>query len=163
MRKASNFQGGWWWNTLLFIIVGLVLAADQLSKIWIRANLPIGQSSFEAGLFRIFHIQNTGAAFGLFDGQTFLLSIVSVIAIIVILVYTLVLRHPSPGNNMLEEIALGLVLGGTAGNLIDRLHLGYVTDFIDLTLWPTFNVADSAVTTGVLLFAFCLANRFGRH
>ena len=155
MQKASEFRSGWQWNMLLFLIALLVVAADQLSKVWIRSNLLVGQSLFEAGFFRITHVNNTGAAFGLFQGQSFLLTIVALVGITVLLVYTLVIYRKFPLlDNRLGRSTLGLVLGGAVGNLIDRIRLGYVTDFISVGLWPAFNIADSAITVGVILFAY---------
>ena len=155
MQKASELRSGWQWNMLLFLIALLVVAADQLSKVWIRSNLLVGQSLFEAGFFRITHVNNTGAAFGLFQGQSFLLTIVALVGITVLLVYTLVIYRKFPLlDNRLGRSTLGLVLGGAVGNLIDRLRFGYVTDFIDVGRWPAFNIADSAITVGVILFAY---------
>ncbi len=155
MQKASELRSGWQWNMLLFLIALLVVAADQLSKVWIRSNLLVGQSLFEAGFFRITHVNNTGAAFGLFQGQSFLLTIVALVGITVLLVYALVIYRKFPLlDNRLGRSTLGLVLGGAVGNLIDRLRFGYVTDFIDVGRWPAFNIADSAITVGVILFAY---------
>jgi signal peptidase II len=156
MEKLSS-RGGWWRSGVLFLVALLVVVADQLSKIWIRSSLSVGQSRFEVGFFRLTHIHNTGAAFGLFQGQSVPLTIVALIGIAVFLVYTLVIyRRFSFLDNMPNRVALGLILGGTVGNLIDRLRFGYVTDFIDFTLWPAFNLADSAVTVGVILFAYSI-------
>jgi signal peptidase II len=155
MQKASELRSGWQWNMLLFLIALLVVAADQLSKVWIRSNLLVGQSLFEAGFFRIIHVNNTGAAFGLFQGQSFLLTIVALVGITVLLVYVLVIYRKFPLlDNRLGRSTLGLVLGGAVGNLVDRLRFGYVTDFISVGLWPAFNIADSAITVGVILFAY---------
>ena len=132
----------------------LIIFADQLSKAWIRANLAIGQSIFEVGFFRITHLNNTGAAFGLFQNHTLVLTIIGIIGAIAILFCAFLSRRYLPYvDNMPGKLALGLVFGGTIGNLIDRLRLGRVTDFIDVGFWPTFNVADSAVTVGVILLA----------
>jgi len=103
------------------------------------------------------HVQNTGSAFGLFPSQTILLSVVSVVAIVGLV---LALRY-QPLRNGWTSLALGLLLGGSTGNLVDRLRLGYVTDFIDVGLvggWRfyTFNVADSAITVGSILMAIIL-------
>ncbi len=156
MQKVSCLRGKWW-NVVLFITALLVLAADQLSKIWIRFNLAVGQSLFQVGLFRISHIHNTGAAFGLFPGQSLALTIVSIVGIVLILFCVLFIYHRFPLlNNRLNKVALGLVLGGAVGNLIDRLRFGYVTDFIDFTIWPTFNLADSAIVVGSIIFAYSL-------
>ena len=139
---------------MVFSLFGLLIAvADQLSKTWIRANLAEGQSLFEIGFLRITRIHNTGAAFGLFRDQSFALTIVALIGIAAILVYVLVIcRYFSWPDSMLVRSALGLLLGGTMGNLIDRLRFGYVTDFINFSFWPAFNIADSAVTVGAIIF-----------
>jgi len=142
---------------VFFLIALVVVVADQLTKIWIRFNLPFGQSQFEIGFFRLTHVHNTGAAFGLFQGQSFPLTIVATVGIVALLVYAFVIYRGFPFlGNIPNRVALGLVLGGTVGNLIDRLRLGYVTDFIDFSVWPAFNLADSAITVGVILFAYSL-------
>ncbi len=157
MQKESERRSGWRRSAVLFLIALLVAAADQLSKNWIRSNLLVGQSYFETGFFRITHVNNTGAAFGLFPGQSFILTIVGMVGIAIFLVYTLVIYRGAPFlDNMLNRAALGLVFGGTLGNLIDRLRFGQVTDFIDFGFWPAFNIADSAITVGVILFAYSL-------
>ncbi len=135
----------------------LVVAADQLTKIWIRSNLAVGQSIPERGFFQITHIHNTGAAFGLFPDHSFLLSIVASAGIVLLLVYALFIRRRFPFlDKMPCWIALGLILGGTIGNLIDRLRFGYVDDFISVGIWPSFNIADSGVTVGALMVAYFL-------
>jgi len=137
--------------------------ADQISKTWVRTNLARGQSLFDIGFLRITHVHNTGAAFGLFQDQSLALTIVAFIGVTVLLLYTIFSHRLLPFlNNMLGKSALGLVLGGTVGNLIDRLRSGYVTDFIDFGFWPVFNIADSAVTIGVIIFA-CSILRLARR
>ena len=160
MQKASCLQGKWR-HVAFFLTAVLIVVADQLSKIWIRANLPeVGQELFEIGFFRIVLAPpNTGAAFGLFQGHQFALTIFSLVAVAAILGYALFFYRRFPLlDNMSNRIALGLILGGTVGNLIDRLNpnLEGVTDFISIGIWPTFNVADSAVTVGAILFAYSL-------
>jgi signal peptidase II len=145
------------WNTLFFLIAALVVAADQLSKIWIRANIPIGQALFEAGFFRLIHITNSGAAFGLFRGYSSVFTVSALVAFVVFLLYVFVIYRKYPSfDNVSNRIAIGMMFGGTAGNLIDRLRFGVVTDFIDLSFWPTFNIADSSVTIGVILFVYSI-------
>jgi len=166
MQKANKLGGGWRWTIALFLVALLVVAADQLSKIWIRSNLPLGHSIYEIGFFRIIHIHNTGAAFGLFQGYTFPLIIIALVGIAFLLAYVLVIYRRYPAlDNLPNRVAVGLILGGTVGNLIDRLRFGYVTDFIDFNLWPAFNVADSAVTVGAILFAYSIlfVARIERH
>ncbi|MDP2932365.1 MAG: signal peptidase II [Chloroflexota bacterium] len=155
MPRPSN-QAGWWWSSVFLLIALLVLVTDQLTKLWIRSHLFAGQTLFSIGFFRIDYVRNTGAAFGLFQDHTFYLTILSIVGAVVVLVYALVVNPRYPFLTGLRWVALGLILGGTIGNLIDRLRLGYVTDFIDFTYWPAFNIADASVTTGVILFAYTL-------
>ncbi|MFC1892485.1 signal peptidase II [Chloroflexota bacterium] len=154
MRRVSSISGKW--RVLLFFLTAmLVVAADQSSKTWIR-SYPKGRSIFESGFFRIIHSQNTGAAFGLFQGQSFALTIIAFIGVAVLLFCALLIYRRFPVlDNRLAISALGLVLGGTVGNLVDRLCLGHVTDFIDFRFWPAFNIADSAIVVGTIMFA-CL-------
>jgi signal peptidase II len=142
-------------QSVVFLLIALPLAlADQLSKAWIITNVPEGHILFESGFFRIVHVHNTGAAFGLFQGYSLALTIIAFVAIAAVLVYVFISRRYYPWLYMPSiRIALGLVLGGVLGNLIDRLRFGYVIDFIDFSFWPAFNVADSAVTVGIVLFS----------
>jgi len=154
MQKSSRPQGKW--RDVAFGSIGLlVVMADQLSKAWIRVNLARGQSLFDIGFFQIVNVHNTGAAFGILKNHTLTLTIVAFVGIIVILLLLFVLHSRwSFLDSLLVRSAIGLVIGGTIGNLIDRLRLGYVTDFIDFKVWPAFNIADSAVTIGVIIIAY---------
>ena len=144
-----------WWNIALACITLLILLADQLSKTWIRNNLSIGQKLYDAGFFQIINISNTGAAFGIFQGQVLALTIISFIGAAALLVFAFILYRRWPAfNSLWIKVAVALLLGGTIGNLVDRLRLGYVTDFIYFKIWPAFNVADSAVTIGIILIAY---------
>lgn len=139
-----------------FLIALLVTAADQLSKNWIRSNYQ-GQPLYEIGFFRIIEVQNTGAAFGLFQNQNFILTIIDFIGIALILSFIFLIPRWYPYLiTRFGVLSLGLVMGGAIGNLIDRLSRGHVTDFIDVGFWPTFNVADSATVVGTILFAWSL-------
>jgi signal peptidase II len=167
MQKANSLQCRW--RTAVFFLTALLtVTADQLSKIWIRSNLLVGESLFELGFFRIIYVHNTGAAFGLFQDQSFALTIIGLVSVAALLVYALSFyRHFPLLNNRLSNLALGIILGGTVGNLIDRLNpnLGGVTDFISIGIWPAFNIADSAIIVGVIIFAYsliCLATA-GKH
>jgi signal peptidase II len=142
------------------IIFGLTAAciviADQVSKFLIRSNMAVGESIPRDSFVSIHHLQNTGAAFGLFDDHTSVLigiSTLGAIAVIASFFYTdkLPFLHGTGA-----KIVLGLVLGGIIGNLIDRIRLGYVTDFIDVGIWPTFNLADSAVVIGILSLIYLI-------
>ena len=169
MRKANSSQGKWQ-NAVFPLTASLIVVADQLSKTWIRANLDIHEVLFELGLFRIIRIRpNTGAAFGLFQDNTFLLTIASIVAVGILIAYVVFFRHRFPMlNHTVVRVGTGLILGGTIGNLIDRLRFGAVTDFVDAgswwaafntgfvdvgSLWAAFNVADASITTGAVMFA----------
>ncbi len=156
MQRVNRPQGKW--RNVAFFLTGLLtVVADQLSKTWIRGNLSPGHSLFNIGFFRITHVRNTGAAFGLFPDQSLALTIAGIIGVVAILIcFRLSPRSVPVLGSRVGRVALGLVLGGTVGNLIDRLHLGYVTDFIDFGFWPAFNIADAAVTVGVIILAYCL-------
>ncbi len=156
MQRSNSLQGKV--RNLVFVFTALlVLAADQLSKIWIRSHLALGESVPETGFFQLTHVPNTGAVFGLFQGQSSALIAIALIDVIVLLLFVLFIYRRFPVlDNSLSRIALGLILGGTVGNLIDRLRLGHVTDFIEVGIWPTFNIADSAMVVGVAMFAYYL-------
>lgn len=144
-------------NAAFLLTALLIVAADQLSKTWIGSNLVRGESLPATGFFRLTHVHNSGAAFGLFPGQSFALIIVALVSIIGLLLFVFLFSRRFPFfEDRLVRLAFGLILGGTVGNLIDRLRLGYVTDFVDIGIWPAFNVADSAVVIGVILVAYSL-------
>lgn len=156
MPKADQLQDEE--PPLVFSLIAVLVAiADQLTKMWIRFNLALGESIPPTGFCQLVHARNTGAVFGLFPNQTFLLTIVAVAGIVLLLLFGFFFYRQFPFlNNRLCRLTLGLILGGTMGNLIDRIRLGYVTDFISIGIWPAFNVADSAVTVGSLVFAYFL-------
>jgi signal peptidase II len=126
---------------------------DQWSKWLIERAFTPGQSlPILSPVLHLTYVQNTGAAFGLFKGMTALLSVLSAVVAAWI---SLELRRSPRGDGKLW--ALSLVLGGALGNLIDRVWRGYVVDFIDLRIWPVFNLADSAITIGVIWLLLPLA------
>lgn len=132
-----------------------ILAADQFTKSLARTYLPAlpDQSISIAGDFvRLTFVMNRGAAFGVLQNQNALFVVVSGVVIAVIIGS----YRYSPIRSPLLNLALGLQLGGAVGNLIDRLRLGYVVDFVDVGVWPVFNVADSAIVIGVGILAFHL-------
>ena len=128
-----------------------VVAADQITKSLVRHNVRIGSSD---GIFpgvQLVHVHNRGVAFGLFVNGGVLLVIVGVAAVSALLIF-----FATHSRRPLVWLPTGLLLGGAAGNLIDRLDRGYVTDFIDLPLWPAFNLADMCITFGVLSLLYVL-------
>ena len=157
MQKVNSLQSIWRRNTAFFLTALLVVSADQLTKLWIRSNLAVGESLPETGFFRLTYIHNTGGVFGLFQDQSLLLTIFAIIGVAVLLVIALFMNQRLPfWDNKTGKLSLGLVFSGTVGNLIDRLSSGYVTDFIDISIWPAFNIADSAVVIGAILLAYLL-------
>jgi signal peptidase II len=126
----------------------LVVALDQATKAIIRSSLDRGESWPDADWpVRIRYVTNTGAAFGILQDQTFFLIIMATIGLGAIYLYY---RYP-PFEHGVVPIAIGMMLGGAAGNLIDRIRLGRVTDFIDFRFWPAFNVADSSISIGIMV------------
>jgi signal peptidase II len=151
------------WAALPIVAV-IVLALDQLTKSWIETHIPMGESLAPwpalAPYFKLVHLANTGAAFGLLRGQGGLFVVIALVVIVTVLIYARYL----PVDNQAVRLCLGLQLGGAAGNLLDRLQHGQVTDFLLFSLplrgrvleWPSFNVADSAIVVGVAILAFFL-------
>ncbi|HEY4634388.1 MAG TPA: signal peptidase II [Candidatus Limnocylindrales bacterium] len=132
-------------------IAAVVVIADQLTKAWLTSMLaPGARLEIVGDLLRFVHGQNSGALFGLFRDQALLFAIVSVGVVALIVWY-----HGSSGRNTLLSLALGLLLGGAIGNMIDRFRFGYVIDWVDAGIgdlrFYTFNVADSAITGAILL------------
>ena len=141
----------------LVVIAGTAILADQLTKAIVVAQLPLGDTAVTIGPFSIHHVQNSGIAFGLFADSTSAVIALTAVAVGAMLVFFARTgqRHP------LVPIALGLVIGGSVANLLDRVRLGHVTDFLDFAYWPAFNLADTFIVVGVgLLFAsFVAADR----
>ena len=138
---------------------GLQTIGMVLSKVLVRANMTLNQSIPDEGAFRITYTTNTGGAFGILGNQGFLIVITTLLGIAAILLYS---RYPL-FNRMLAQIALGLLLGGAVGNLLDRIFREKVTDFIDVGAWPVFNLADTAITVGVILFFYYLVFPARKH
>ena len=132
---------------VLVAAMGLVFALDQITKAVVRHYLAVGESIPAEGTFRITHTFNTGTAFGLFEDRTLFLIVASLAGIGVLLfVYR---NHPFAGLPL--RLSLGMQLGGALGNLVDRLRMGQVTDFVRLGPWPVFNVADASIVIGIII------------
>jgi signal peptidase II len=131
-----------------------VIVADQLAKAWITRTLGTTEGasvSLFGSWLNLTLVHNTGVAFGLFQNIPYFFTITSVlISIGAILFY----RYQLPNNQRWVQMSLGLIVGGAVGNIIDRLRLGYVIDFVHVTWFPgIFNLADSAITIGVIMLA----------
>jgi signal peptidase II len=138
---------------LLFVgLAAAVLVLDQATKALVVERLAPGQSlSVADDLLRVVHGQNSGGLFGLFHGQAPIFAIVSLGVVALIVVF-----EGRAGGSLLVTVALGLLLGGAIGNLVDRIRIGYVVDFVDAGIggvrWYTFNLADAAISTAIVLF-----------
>ncbi len=137
-------------------VAALALLVDRLSKMWVLNNIPLyGEMAPIPALYPYFsflHSANTGVAFGLFQGGTFIFTIIAAVAVAAIAIYS----FRSGAESLLMSISLGLMLGGAAGNLWDRLAYGAVVDFIKVQasstlVWPMFNLADSSIVVGTIL------------
>jgi len=137
---------------MIAVIVIAILAVDQATKFLITKNVALHQSiPVIQGIFHITLIHNRGAAFGILRNQLPLFIVTAVVAILLI---ALSLRGDH--HRRMYRIALALVLAGAVGNLLDRIFFGYVIDFLDLRVWPVFNVADSAITIGACMLGLSL-------
>ena len=137
-----------WRNDLVFFaIAAIIITLDQFTKWLVRSNLSYGETWPENSdaFIRIIHVTNSGAAFGILQGQTPFLIITSSLGLAAILLYYI---YP-PMDHGLIRVALGLQLGGAMGNLIDRVRRGEVTDFVDVGNFPTFNVADASISISI--------------
>lgn len=123
-----------------------VVALDQLVKAIVTSELGTGRVvRLLGGVVQLDYTRNSGAAFGVFQtGGLFFVAVALVVSASILVFYRRVANSPQ-----LVRVGLGLVLGGAVGNLVDRVRLGYVVDFIDLRWWPVFNLADSAIVVGV--------------
>jgi signal peptidase II len=153
---AEPQRASWREQGIVLVVMALVLLADQLSKLYVESRLPMNSSwaPFPAleSIFRITHVSNTGAAFGLFQSGSVVLAVVAVIVSGVILLYN---RH-LPASLYWYRLALGMQLGGALGNLLSRIRIGHVTDFLDFGPVPIFNVADASIVVGTILLGFLM-------
>ena len=135
---------------MILIIVSAVVFLDQLSKFFALSNLQLNTPVILIkDFFYLTLVHNRGAAFGMFKNQLILFIAISLFAISFIFIHLKGKKNP-----LIHKLSLGLILAGAFGNLIDRLRLGYVVDFLDFRVWPVFNLADSALTIGALLLSW---------
>lgn len=146
----------------LLFIAGLVVIIDQITKYLILQTIPLYETiTVIPGFFDLTHLQNPGAAFGIFAKhhsnlrQIFLIA-ASLAAVVLIFYFYVNMKH----QFRLIMIGFSLILGGAVGNLFDRFRMGRVVDFIDIYIgnyhWPAFNVADSAISIGVAILFYCI-------
>jgi len=139
---------------LCLLTVTVIVIVDRLTKALFSNILQLGESI--PVIRKVFHltlVHNTGIAFGLFKDNGFVFLIIPLIAV-VLLGYNLYYYHKNGELDRLYVLGFSMILGGAIGNLFDRIMLGHVIDFIDLRVWPVFNVADSAITVGACIVLF---------
>jgi signal peptidase II len=135
---------------VLIQLAVIIFLLDQFSKFLVRDLLLYRESFPTTGFVRFTHTFNTGSAFGIFRDQNTPLILVSFLGIAILIMIYRSQRKPSA----LLRLSLGLQIGGAFGNLVDRLRLGHVTDFMDVGAWPIFNLADAAIITGLVILAW---------
>jgi signal peptidase II len=150
----------WQWLGLVAIATA-ALAADQLTKRIVTQHVALDDAVKVVGPFSIHHVQNSGIAFGLFASATPIVTVLTGIAV----AWMLVFFARSGSRHPVLPVALGLLIGGSVSNLLDRIRLGHVTDFLDFRWWPAFNLADSFIVVGVaiLFLTFVSADREPRR
>jgi len=150
MSSDPPRTGGLIEPTILALTALAILIVDQASKAAVAASIGIGERITVIGRFvELWHAQNRGAAFSLFQGGTLFFLAVTVLAVGMIGYFYRTFR----GRSLWLQAVLGVILGGTLGNLLDRVRFGYVTDFVSVGIsdlrWPTFNVADASIVLGI--------------
>jgi signal peptidase II len=159
VAERSLAAGAWQWAGLAAVALAAVVA-DQVTKHVVTRTLPLDDAVHVVGPLSIHHVQNSGIAFGLFSQATAVVTVVTGVAV----VWMIVFFARSGSRHPVLPAALGLLVGGSLSNLVDRIRLHHVTDFIDLRYWPAFNLADSFIVIGVaiLLVALVAAARAPR-
>ena len=133
------------------LVLGAVLVLDQVTKALVRRDVAVGDENGVFPAISLVHVRNDGIAFGALGGASVLVAIAVGVALVGLLAYFV--THTT---RRLAWLPTGLLLGGAVGNVLDRLRDGVVTDFIKLPHWPAFNVADMAITVGVLALVYVL-------
>ncbi len=146
VAERSLGAGPWQWGGLAVVAVAAILA-DQVTKHIVTHTLGLDDAEHVIGPLSIHHVQNSGIAFGLFSSATAGVTVITAIAVI----WMLAFFARSGSRHPVLPAALGLLIGGSVSNLIDRIRLGHVTDFIDFRYWPAFNLADSFIVLGVVI------------
>ncbi len=139
-------------------VAAAAIAADQITKHVIEQQVPLYETHHVLPFLSITHVQNRGIAFGIFPGRLEIVSLLTALAVVWMLVHF----ARSGSRHVLFPVALGLLVGGSVSNLADRVISGWVTDFIHLSHWPTFNLADTFIVVGVAMLLVGLARLDGR-
>jgi signal peptidase II len=147
VHRAGSLQ----WAGLVAVAIAAIVA-DQVTKRAIERRLALEESHRVLPFLSITHVRNNGIAFGIFPGKLAVVSVLTAAAVVWMLVHF----ARSGSRHLLFPVALGLLVGGSVSNLADRLRDGHVTDFIHISHWPTFNLADSFIVIGVALLALGL-------
>jgi signal peptidase II len=146
--SRSGSEGvAWYADSLVWGLFLAALAADQISKAIVTSSLNRGESWPDDGFVQATYARNTGTAFGLFRDQGFTLTIISLVAVAGMIYFF----RGTALKGWPMRLSIGIMLGGAIGNLVDRIRLGFVVDFIDIGAWPIFNLADSFITTGIAI------------
>ncbi len=146
--QPASRAGSLQWAGLLAVAVAAVVA-DQVTKHAIQDRLALDETHRVLPFLTITRVRNSGIAFGIFPGRLGIVSVLTAVAVVWMLVHF----ARSGSRHVLFPVALGLLVGGSVSNLADRVRSGHVTDFIHVSHWPTFNLADSFIVTGVALLA----------
>lgn len=142
----------WYKDYILILSVSVIFVLDQISKYAAKELLRYGESWPESGIFRFTHVTNSGTAFGLFKDATPILVVASFIAIGFLIYF----YRTHIGSRRILRLAIGMLMGGALGNLLDRIMYGSVVDFIDVGWWPVFNLADSSIVVGMFILAYVM-------
>ncbi len=136
-----------------YIIAALIVITDQAIKYFIHSSMKLSQSiPIINNILNLTYVRNTGAAFSLFVGFSSYLVIIGLVVAAAVVYF----HYKGPQSNYYLQIGLAFVLGGSLGNMIDRIIHGYVIDYIDIMIWPVFNLADIMINIGVILIAYKL-------
>ena len=145
MSPFKNYK-----KPLLYIL--LIFVLDRISKIWVLAKLKEVGNIDVLPFFKLTFVQNTGAAFGSFQNGNTALIFVSIIVLLALIKY----RKDIFTLGKIAAFGWVFIIGGALGNLYDRIFIGYVVDYFNFIVWPVFNVADSFITVGAIMLAYCI-------
>ena len=148
MRRVLRARTAW---TRAAIVLAVVLVADQVTKAIVRADVRVGSEDPVLPFVSIVHVRNRGIAFSFLEDRTAI--VIAFIALAIVALLWWFARH---ATTPWAWLPVGLLAGGAVGNVVDRLRLGAVTDFVKLPAWPAFNVADSAITVGVIALVLAI-------